>query len=87
VDECKPLPSGHFFLGDVRNARLLRHFHASVQCYTAEPDANFTAFRLTAASAAKREKEFLAGVFGSSAQALERPGTTLNRPNLVYDSE
>ena len=38
-------PGGHFFLGDVRNLRLHRHFHASVQLFLADPSVPYRDYR------------------------------------------
>ena len=55
-------PGGTFFLGDVRNARLLQHFHASVGYFQAlgqAPSAPTTSLALGVAKAIKFEKELL----------------------------
>ena len=52
-------PGGHFFLGDVRNFRLHRHFHASVQLFLADPGMTFHDYRINVATHVKHEKELL----------------------------
>ena len=52
-------PQGTFFLGDIRNNRLLRHFHASVKLFQA-PDAQSTReLAQQVLKSLKYEKEFL----------------------------
>ena len=52
-------PGGHFFLGDVRNFRLLHHFHASVQLFLADPSVAYHDYRVNVATHIKHEKELL----------------------------
>ena len=52
-------PGGHFFLGDVRNFRLHRHFHASVQLFLADRDVAYRDYRVDVAARVKHEKELL----------------------------
>ena len=52
-------PGGHFFLGDVRNFRLLHHFHASVQLFLADPSVAYHDYRVNVATHVKHEKELL----------------------------
>ena len=52
-------PGGHFFLGDVRNFRLHRHFHASVQLFLADPSVAYHDYRVNVATHVKHEKELL----------------------------
>ena len=52
-------PGGHFFLGDVRNFLLHRHFHASVQLFIADPGMTFHDYRVNVATHVKHEKELL----------------------------
>ena len=48
-------PGGHFFLGDVRNFLLHRHFHASVQLFIADPGMTFHDYRVNVATHVKHE--------------------------------
>jgi SAM-dependent methyltransferase len=52
-------PGGHFFLGDVRNFRLLHHFHASVQLHLADSSVAYHDYRVNVATHVKHEKELL----------------------------
>jgi SAM-dependent methyltransferase len=52
-------PGGHFFLGDVRNLRLHRHFHASVQLFLADPSVPYRDYLVDVATRVKHEKELL----------------------------
>lgn len=52
-------PGGHFFLGDVRNFRLLHHFHASVQLFLADTSVAYHDYRVNVATHVKYEKELL----------------------------
>jgi putative CocE/NonD family hydrolase len=53
------VPGGTFFLGDVRNACLLQHFHLSVAQFQATEDTPFSKVLATARKSAAYEKEFL----------------------------
>lgn len=53
------VPGGTFFLGDVRNASLLQHFHLSVAQYQASEDTPFSKVLANARKSAAYEKEFL----------------------------
>ena len=52
-------PGGAFFLGDVRSAQLLRHFHASVQTFRAADDASAAGVGESARQALLLEKEMV----------------------------
>lgn len=53
------VPGGTFFLGDVRNACLLQHFHLSVAQFQATEDTPFSKVLANARKSAAFEKEFL----------------------------
>ena len=53
------VPGGKFFLGDVRNNQLLRHFHASVETFKASGDTSISELQLTIKKGIKFEKELL----------------------------
>lgn len=54
------IPGGMFYLGDVRNNRLLRHFHSSVKLFQASDNQSVRELIGGVRNGIKFEKEFLA---------------------------